>query len=104
MKKKPEPVELTRRQQSALAKKIICNVLDVPAKDVSVKYGRGTAHSWLYISTDAPMTGEQRDEIERQIVENYLVGSYWPDWGPASADGHREANIAWMAADGCRCR
>lgn len=97
--------ELTRRQQSALAKKIVCDELNVPLKEVSVKYGRGTAHSWLYICTDAPMTTSQRENIERTIDKFELVGSYWSDYGPISIDsGGRELNILFQAADGCRVR
>lgn len=72
------------------AKELVVRLLanEEPANKVlSVKKGRGTASSWLYIKTVEPVTEYTKGWIEAHLVQACLVGRYYTDYG-AGIDGY----------------
>lgn len=77
-----------------LAKKIVMEELKLTSKDVSVRQGRGTAHSWVYITlkTDHLVTHEDKDRVEQRLVAEHVAGTYYSDYGVSN---EWYPNVSW---------
>jgi hypothetical protein len=75
------------------AKKIVCEELGLAPSSVSVRKGRGTAHSWLYIKTAARVDLDLRERVSERLVRERLVGQYLTDHG---IDDELRPNVLWQ--------
>lgn len=63
---------------------------------VSVRRGRGTAQSWLYIHTVTKISQEEREIIEKRLVAEGLCGTYASDQPGIDT---RDACVSWNSIE-----
>ena len=86
----PQPSDLKVIQQRVKPKVLVEHLLGGVYGKVSVRKGRGTSRSWLYIATANSVPESARRLVEHHLVNAGHCGQYWPE-----LSYQMEPNILW---------
>lgn len=62
-------------------KQLIAEQLGIKSSELSVTHGRGTARHWLHIVTPKEIDQSLQEKVEKLLVKQKIVGSYFTDYG-----------------------
>jgi hypothetical protein len=71
----------TRTERQRIAKKVVVDLIHSMYEVTSVRLGRGTAHSWIYIRTKHYVPHDVRSLIEHHLGKHVQVGKFSDDFG-----------------------
>ncbi len=70
-----------KKNTKKVVQEIFSNYWSPTLKVLSVRKGRGSASSWLTITTDAPVADWLRGFVSALLVRDGLCGTYYTDYG-----------------------